>query len=90
MKPKQTVLRFSHETRLYAFRGKELSPPSPGSFDASKWTPPTHQLFVVEIQTDGLWLVKLNGAQIVSGDGAKRSRAAAAEIIQKHCRNFLT
>lgn len=82
-------IRFSHETRVYVFRGRELKPLAPGSYDAAKWTPPTHQVFHVAIQDDGLWSIKLHDGQIASGDGAKRSRAAAADLILKHCKSLL-
>jgi hypothetical protein len=85
-----SVLLFSHEVRTYVFRGKELTPPKPGTYDARHFTPPRHQTFTVSIQVDGIWLIKLNGADIKSGDGAKRSRAGAEALIWHHCRNYLT
>ncbi len=84
------VLRFSHETRVYVFRGKELELPKPGTYDASRWTPPTHQVFKVEIQIDGLWLIQLNGAEIKSGDGVKPSRSAAESLVLQHCQKLLS
>lgn len=85
MKP----LQFSHQMTVYVFRGKALNPPAPGTYDSAKWTPPTHQVFAVEIQDDGMWCIKLGGVQIHSGDYAKRSRAAAEELILKHCQRLL-
>jgi hypothetical protein len=85
-----SVLRFSHEVRTYVFRGKELTPPKPGTYDPTKWTPPTHQIFTVSIQVDGLWTIKLNGVVIQTGDGAKRSRTVAEAIIWHYCRDLLT
>jgi hypothetical protein len=83
------MLQFSHETRVYVFRGKELNPPAPGSYDAAKWTPPTHQVFRVEIQGDGVWLIMLNGAQVACGEYAKPSRGLARELILTHCKSHL-
>lgn len=84
------MLKFSHESRVYVFRGKELNQPAPGSYDAAKWTPPAHQLFRVEIQGDGVWQIMLNGAQIACGEYATRpSRGLAQELIMTHCKTFL-
>jgi hypothetical protein len=82
-------LTFSHEDRSYVFMGRMLPLPEPGTYDASKWTPPTHQYFRVIIQDDGMWQVKYHGAVIASGDGAKRSRKNAKALIEQHCKLFL-
>lgn len=82
-------LTFSHEARVYGFRGRELSPPDPSTYDAAKWTPPSHQVFSVLIQMDGMWLVKLDGAIIGTGEGAKCSRAAALEILEARFSKWL-
>ena len=66
----------------------EANTPKPGTYDPS-WKPPTHQVWTVEIQADGLWQVKLGGVRMTEGEGAKRSRQEAKEIIENHCKGFL-
>lgn len=83
-----SILQFSHETRTYVFRGKELKPPAPGTYDPKHHKPPTHQVFAVEIQTDGMWKLKLNGADIAAGECDGRSRSVAKYIIETHA-NYL-
>jgi len=82
-------LTFSHEVRTYVFQGRKLDPPRPGTYDAAHWTPPTRQVFKVEIQNDGIWCVKLQDVVIASGDYAARSRAEAESILIRHCKRYL-
>lgn len=76
-------LEFCHELRVYVFRGRELAPPPAGTYDASKWTPPTHQLFRVSIWNDGMFRVELNGVEIATGDNASRCKSGARDILMK-------
>lgn len=85
-----TQLTYSHSSRSYWFRGRELQPPEPGTYDAAKWTPPTHQVFRVEIVDNGCWRIQLNGTEIRSGsDCHTASRANALALVQRRCALFL-
>jgi len=79
------VLEYSHKTSVYVFLGKKLDPPAQGTYDAAKWTPPTRQVFRVEIQDDGAWRILLNGSDVACGDGGTASRAAAKRLIEQRC-----
>lgn len=83
------VLEYSHKTSVYVFLGKKLDPPAPGTYDAAKWTPPTRQVFRVEIQDDGAWRILLQGADVACGDNATASRSAAKQLIEQHCSTHL-
>ena len=82
-------LTFSHSQVTFVFTGRKLDPPAPGTYDATKWTPAKHHVWTVSIQNDGLWWIKLGGAEIASGDCApKPSRKAAMNLILTKCSKF--
>jgi hypothetical protein len=81
---------FSHRTTVFTFTGRRLDPPKPGSYDPAAYTPPTRQIFKVEMQDDGIWRVLLFGTEVASGDsGQSASRHNAATILEKHCSHLL-
>ena len=82
-------LWFSHQTVTYVFRGRAIDPPRPGTYDAAAWTPPTHRIFDVSIQNDGLWFVRLFDAIVAAGEGAKPSPQEALAILYRHCEKLL-
>lgn len=82
-------LKFDYETRCYGFRGKPLLQPAPGTYDATKWTPPSHLFVRVDIQNDGLFVIYVNGVETCSGDGAKQTRIEAKSLIEKHCARLI-
>lgn len=84
----KSLLEYSHKTSVYVFLGRKLDPPAPGTYDAAKWTPPTRQVFRVEIQDDGMWRILLNNVDIGCGDKATVSRAAAKQLIEQHCSTY--
>lgn len=77
-------LRFSHSNTTYSFRGEAISAPAPGTYDAAKWTPPTHKMYHVTVQNDGLWVLKLFTVELQSGDNGSRSRKWAESVIVKY------
>jgi len=79
------ALEYSHKTSVYVFLGKKLEQPTPGTYDAAKWTPPARQVFRVEIQDDGAWRILLNGSDVACGDEGTASRAAAKRLIEQNC-----
>ena len=68
-------------TRIYHFVGERLPEPDPSTYDASKWTPPSHRRYDVHMQGDGIWVLLMNGAQVTSGDARLPSRANARKIV---------
>lgn len=82
-------LIFSHKTSSYVFIGKEISPPPPGSYDAANWTPPTQQVFRVEIQHDGMWRILLNDVEVASGDYSDVSQKGARHLVERFCAKHL-
>lgn len=78
---------FLHESTSYVFRGKALTQPAPGTYDASRWTPPTHALFCVRIWNDGSWAITIGNSDIPAwaGDYEKRSRKNALALLLKYC-----
>jgi hypothetical protein len=85
MAVQKNELEYSHKTTTFVFLGRHLKPPEPGSYDPAKWTPPTRQVFRVEIQNDGCWRIFLNGAEVAFGDGAPAVVSVARRLVEQHC-----
>lgn len=67
----------------YTFKGEKIPLPDPGTYDATKWTPPTHKSYTVDFQNDGLWRITVgSGAVVDMGEGEKPSRKRALELIE--------
>jgi hypothetical protein len=77
-------LTFSHSCVKYTFRGRKLPIPDPSTYDASRWTPPTHELFSVTVQSDGLWVLQIGNVDMQSGEFGKATRKWAKEIVLKY------
>lgn len=86
---KEQRFEFSHRVTVFVFLGKHLEPPAAGTYDATKWTPPTRQVFRVEIQSDGMWRILLQGVDIAFGDNGKPTRKAAHDLLIDHCSKYL-
>lgn len=82
-------LEYSHKTTAFVFLGRHLKPPAPGSYDATKWTPPTRQVFRVEIQNDGCWRILVNGTDVACGEGATAVVSAARQLLEQNCSMYL-
>lgn len=77
-------LKFSHRSTAYVFIGDPIPPPPPGSYDAAAWTPPTHKVYSVWIQDDGMWELEQNGVRVASGDSATSNRSFAKRIVENY------
>lgn len=81
-------LEFDHFSTQYVFRGANIKLPDPGTYDASKWTPPTRELWTVVVWDSGSWQLKrgYDGGAVVREDaeGGKRSRSWAKSVIEKY------
>lgn len=77
----QSGIQYDGCTRIYHFVGERLPLPDPSTYDASKWTPPTHRRYDVHMQGDGIWVLMANGAKVDSGDGRVPSGQNARKIV---------
>lgn len=82
--------KFSHTIVDYVFRGREVPPPKPGTFDPQHYTPRSHQVFHVNFQSDGMWWITLWDTTVASGSCDQRpSCKAAKELLEHHCKRLL-
>jgi hypothetical protein len=65
---------YLHKKTVYTFQGEAIPAPAPGTYDATKWTPPTHRMYAVVIQDDGIWAIEW-GASILQRARERRLRS---------------
>lgn len=81
-------LELIHRKAVYTFKGGALPIPAPGTYDATAWTPPTHRIYVVDVFSDGMWSLSVNGAMIKSGAGGASSVAFARSMVELYAPEF--
>ena len=85
------ALTLTNSEARYYFEGRELPQPDPSTYDASAWTPPTHERFVVVVQSDGLWRLCKPGSEshpLQSGEAGSRTIKFARSTVERYLERF--
>jgi hypothetical protein len=80
--------KYSHMVTTFYIEGERLPEPKPGTYDATKFTPPTHRMFRVQFFGNKSWqlLAGIDGEVVLAqGENLRPSIVNAMNITK----NFL-